>query len=195
MRLLVPAGLSAVLKRRYGMRILSDKKTRMSLKKLWLVVVPGLVLMLFSLAHADDPMRLVMNGTWQTAVHHYYVGQDVPGYRWDIYLKDYYNDEWRMKKVRDYGGVEYYVGNRYVPSNGKRYASSASVFHSNQGDVISFSSQNWQKEKTFTYNMIRQNDYRMYGCEYWVGMDRWDNFYMRNAWIELQSGEFGGKTR
>ena len=81
------------------------------------------------------------------------------------------------------------------PATAKRYASSASVFHSDQGDVISFCSQNWQKEKGFTYNMIRQNDYRMYGCEYWTGMDRWDNFYMRNAWIELQKGSFGGKTK
>ena len=158
---------------------------------------------------ADDPLRLVMNGTWQTAVNHYYVGQvgnymitgskmvdqGVPGFQWDIYFRDYYNDEWRMNKVRDYGGVEYYIGNRYVPSNGKRYASSASVFHSDQGDVISFVSQNWQKEKSFAYNMIRQNDYRMYGCEYWIGIDRYDNFYMRNAWIELQKGTFGGKTR
>lgn len=162
----------------------------------------GLVLTLMTLimttgtvALADDPLQLVMNGNYQTAVSHYYLGEDVPGYKWAIYLRDYFNDEWRMKKVCEYGGIEYYVDNRYVPSNGKRYASSASVFHSPMGDVISFASQNWQKEKSFSYNMVRQNDYRYYGCEYWIGADRWDNYYFRNAYIELVSGTFGGKTR
>lgn len=138
---------------------------------------------------ADDPLRLVMDGT-----SHHYVGEDEPGYKWDIYFRDYYNDEWRMKNVREYGSVEYYVGNRYVPSNGKRYASSASVYHSPIGDVISFASQNWQKEKSFSYNMVRHNDYRFCGCEYWIGADRWDSYYFRNAYIELVSGTFGGKT-
>ena len=52
-----------------------------------LIVSVGMVAAMTTKASADDPMRLVMNGTWQTAVHHYYVGQDVPGYQWDIYFR------------------------------------------------------------------------------------------------------------
>ena len=177
----------------------------MRLKSIKLLIVI-ICLSVCTPSFADDPLRLVLNGTHQTAANHYYIGQlgdytignklveqGVPGFEWPIYFKDYYNDEWRMKKVRDSGGVEYYVGNRFVPSNGKRYACSASVYHSSIGDVVSFASQNWQKEKSFIYNMTWQNDWKAYGCEYWIGTDRFDKYYFRNGWIKLNKGTFGGK--
>jgi hypothetical protein len=146
-------------------------------------------------ANADDPLRLIFNGTNESATSYHYKGLDVPGFQWDIYLKDYFNDEWRMNKVREYGGVEYYVGNRYVPGSGKRYASSASVYYSSQGVVISFVSQNWQNEKCLVYNMVWQSNSRISGCEYWVGADRFDGYYFRTGYIDLISGTFAGKTK
>lgn len=156
-----------------------------------LAVFSGLILFLntANVLAADNPLQLISDGNY-----HHYAGTDVEGFTWDIIFKDYFNDEWRMKKVREYGGVEYFVGNRYVPSSGKRYAVSASIYYSSQGDVISFASQNWQDEKFFVYNMVWQSNTRIIGCEYWVGADRWDGYYFRNAYIDLIKGSFGGRT-
>lgn len=141
-------------------------------------------------AQADcNPLQLVQAGNY-----YYYKGVDCEGFQWDIIFKDYFNDEWRMKKVRDNGGVEYFVGNRCVPSNGKRYAASACIYHSVQGDVISFVSQSWQDEKALTYNMTWHNDTRISGSEYWLGADRWDSYYFRTGYIDLIRGIFGGKS-
>jgi hypothetical protein len=137
----------------------------------------------------EDPLQLVKNDTGSS---YHYVGEDVEGFNWPVVFLDYYNDTWKMKQVRSYGDVDYYVGNRIAYGNsGKRYACSASIYHAPIGDVISFNSQNYQVEKSFTYNMAWQNDTRLSGCEYWLGADRFDNYYFRNAYIDLKSGAFG----
>ena len=67
-------------------------------------------------AHAEERWdELIMAGSYQTAVNHFYNGQGSnsspgritdspgqPGFTWQVYLRDYYNDEWRLNKVRDY---------------------------------------------------------------------------------------------
>ncbi|NCC25932.1 MAG: hypothetical protein EOM25_12190 [Deltaproteobacteria bacterium] len=163
-------------------------------KSLGVIVFVASAVIGFSLHSPDNanaecnPLQLIHDGNYD-----HYKGVDCEGFSWDIIFKDYFNDEWRMKKVREFGSVEYFVGNRYVPGSGKRYASSASIYHSSQGDVISFASQNWQDEKSLVYNMTWQSNIRISGCEYWLGADRYDGYYFRNAYIDLIRGTFGGK--
>ncbi len=174
------------------MNKLTEKIRFTFFKIFFMMVLTGLLLFMSEMAHAKDcnPLALIPSGV----NYYYYAGVDCPDFEWDVILKDYFQDEWRMKKVRDTGGAEYYVGNRYVPSNGKRYASSACVYHAVQGDVISFVSQSWQDEKSLIYNMTWHSDTRISGSEYWSGADRWDGYYFRTGYIDLIKGTFGGKT-
>jgi hypothetical protein len=155
-----------------------------------LILFAGLAVFTAEAAKAQcDPLQLIAGERYD-----HYNGVDCEGFQWDIIFKDYFQDEWRMNKVRESGDVEYYVGNRYVPSNGKRYAASACIYHSVRGDTISFVSQSWQREKALVYNMTWHSDTRISGSEYWLGADRWDGYYFRTGYIDLIRGSFGGHT-